>query len=162
MHTPTRCLTSWYLVCTFICTSPLGSCMRHLCPALSLFPAQLCSLKVTPEHTDSRLATRQSCCCFLSPRENSLLHRKSFCLWHSCFQPLQLMLQMELPTFHAKFHAALFLSHKLLRLIVTISEKWLNTWLTNYNQIQEITVQPQLSGITSVSSNRVIRKERQN
>lgn len=123
-------------------------------------PAQLCCLKVTPEHIDSRLAARQWCSCFLSSRKNSLLHRKSFYLWHSCFQPLELILQPDLPAFHAKFHARLFLRHKLLLVIVTISEKWLNTWLTNYDEIQEISVQPQILGITLFSSNRVIRKER--
>lgn len=157
---PQRGVTS--LVCTFICASPLSSYMRHLCPAVSPFPSPALLPKVTPEHIDSRLAARQCCSCFLSPRENSLLHRKSFYLCHSCFQPLEVILQPDLPTFHAKFHARLFPRHKLLLLIVTISEKWLNTWLTNYDEIQEISVQPQLSGITSFSSSRVTRKERQN
>lgn len=91
---------------------------------MSLFPSPALLPKGDPW-----VQTRQCCSCFLSPRENSLLHRESFYLWHSCFQPLQLIPQLDLPTSHAKFHARLFISHNLPLLIATISEKWLNTWL---------------------------------
>jgi len=88
-----RCVMSWFL--TYPCTraNPISSCMGHLSSALGPSSSSALLLNGGPwvlTFQDGYKAVLQLL--ISSPRETSLPHRESSCLWHSYFQPVKLHL----------------------------------------------------------------------
>lgn len=99
-----NCIRSQFLIYTCTSTDPVSISMGHSVQCWVHPPA----LALLPKHWHYMIATRQCCDCFFSPtRESSLLYRESLCLWHFCFQAVQL--QLDLLT----VRAISFLDHKL-------------------------------------------------
>ena len=102
-----KSIRSRFLIHTCTSTSPVRIGMGHLSPVLSSSPSSSSAAQTLALHNHYKTVLRLVL--LSSTRETSLLYRESLCLWHSCFQPVQPLLQLHLLPLHARS----FLGHKL-------------------------------------------------